>query len=100
MWAGLKRLVPYPSAGGGCAPGRILLGSAGGRLGLARGLCPSRRHQLAGEELARSVAKFAEYQWRWNADEDPFAKLHGLVRPRKPFWREHAFGERFTVVTC
>jgi transcriptional regulator GlxA family with amidase domain len=35
--------------------------------------------RLHGEELARTVARFAEYEWHDDARWDPFARLHGLV---------------------
>ena len=36
--------------------------------------------RLCGLDTAKQVAVWAEYDWHYNADWDPFAEIHGLVR--------------------
>jgi transcriptional regulator GlxA family with amidase domain len=35
--------------------------------------------RIGGEELARTVARYAEYEWHEDPEWDPFARVHGLV---------------------
>jgi len=35
--------------------------------------------QIGGLELARTIARYSEYEWHEDSARDPFAKVHGLV---------------------